>query len=163
MSIAEDAFYFEDPLRTMSAADVLELNQFEKSDNEVLNFKVSSSNFWIKVSIQNQSAFENLLLNVAQLRLDVLEFYHVDGSRILQKEIPTDITSFKERNYEETSFVFDLDIPKGQSQTYLIKLHGNEQLTIPLFIGDKKSMFYAFSTKNFYAGMFIGVIIVMSL
>ena len=125
---------------------------------------VSNSNFWIKFSISNQSDFDRLLVNLAQSRLDEVEWYELDGkSRIEKSFSSTASKSFIDRNYKETSFVFDVDILPNETKSFLIKVHGNEQLTIPLFLGDEKSLFYSFTGKNFFSGMFIGVIVVMLL
>jgi signal transduction histidine kinase len=162
--LSAQSVYFEDDTRALSAQEVLNQNTFELSGKQVLNFNVSSSNFWIKFSISNQSEFDRLLVNLAQSRLDEVEWYELDANnKIADSYMPTAAKSFKERNYEETSFVFNADILPNETKTYLIKVHGNEQLTIPLFVGDEKSLFYSFTSKNFFSGMFIGVIVIMLL
>lgn len=162
MAISPEAVFFEDDLRELSAHEVLQKNAFEFSGKQVLNFNVSTSNFWIKFSISNKSEFKRLLVNLAQSRLDEVEWFELDVSnKIISSSSPTSLKRFRDRNYEETSFVFDVDILPNATKTFLIKIHGNEQLTIPLFIGDEKSLFYSFTSKNFFSGMFIGVIVIM--
>ncbi len=164
VSLATQAVYYEDESRELTAKDVLNTEAFDLSGKQVLNFNVSNSNFWIKFSVSNQSDFEKLLVNIAQSRLDEVEWYELDESNgIVNTTMPTGSKSFKTRNYKETSFVFNVDILPDETKTFLIKVHGNEQLTIPLFIGDEKSMFYSFTSKNFFSGMFIGVIVIMLL
>lgn len=164
VSLAEHSSFFEDDSKTLTAQQVLANNTFEISGKQVLNFNVSNSNFWIKFSINNQSEFNRLLINLAQSRLDEVEWYELDkGNRIAKSSFPTASNTFKGRNYNETSFVLDVGILQNETKTFLVKVHGNEQLTIPLFVGDEKSLFYSFTTKNFYSGMFIGVIVIMLL
>jgi len=164
VSLAAHSYYFEDNSRTLSAQQVLEQNAFEFSGKQVLNFNVSNSNFWIKFSISNQSDFDRLLVNLAQSRLDEVEWFELDGKSRIEKSFSSAASkSFIDRNYKETSFVFDVDILPNETKSFLIKVHGNEQLTIPLFLGDEKSLFYSFTGKNFFSGMFIGVIVVMLL
>lgn len=164
VALAPKVACYEDGSRELSAQQVLKTNAFLLSGKQVLNFNVSTSNFWIKFSVSNKSNLNRLLVNLAQSRLDEVEWYELDASnQIISSTLISASKSFKDRNYEETSFVFNVDILPNETKTFLIKIHGNEQLTIPLFIGDEKSLFYAFTSKNFFSGMFIGVIVIMLL
>lgn len=148
----------EDRTNKLSLRDVVYSDAFVPSDVPIPNLKLSSSDFWIKFSIRNESEQEKLLLALEYPMLSVCEFYSIsDGS--FQSLSYND--NFSKRKYKNQNFLFDIDLPKSNTATYYLRVKSSEQMVLPLILGTPKLMAERLSGNDLVWGMFIGLILVM--
>src|SRR5690606_27771585 len=105
------------------------------------NLGLSSSTFWIKFNIKNNSVYKNLILGCSYSILDEIELYTLKNDSIYEKTILGDNYSFSKRHYDHQYFMFDININKGENQEYLLKIKSWEQIVVPLFVGTPKAVF----------------------
>ena len=68
---------------------------------------------------------------------------------------------FSNRKYKNQNFLFDIDLPKGSTGTYYLRVKSTEQMVLPLILGTPKLMAERLSGNDLVWGMFIGLILVM--
>ncbi len=160
-SIGKNVAIFEDSTGKMTLQDVIKSGVFTKSDADVPNIGVSPSSFWIKFSVQNISQNDRLLLEFDQPTIDEATLYTVqpDGSIATQAE--GEFKKYHERLYDNQNHVFALDIPRGNTYTFYMRVKSGEQMVLPMFIGDTKSVLESLMNKDVIFGLFFGIILVM--
>ncbi|MBL4656794.1 MAG: sensor histidine kinase [Flavobacteriales bacterium] len=156
--------YIEDAANVLSVKDVTSSSNFKKSEQEVPNFAISRSSFWVKIQLKNTTEFENLLLELAYPITDEATLYDItDGENYFLIGKTGDMQQFSERRYKHPNYLFDIVIPKGETHTYLLKVKSGEQLLVPLAIGTPQTIFESFLNKDFIWGIYFGIIAVMFL
>lgn len=160
-SIGEYIAIFEDSTGKMTLQDVIKSATFTPSTASVPNIGVSPSSFWIKFSVQNTSEYERLLLEFDQPTIDEAVLYTVlpDGS--IDKQAEGEFKKYHERLYDNQNYVFALNIPLGETYTFYMRVKSGEQMLLPMFIGDTKSVLESLMNKDVIFGLFFGIILVM--
>lgn len=130
------------------------------SISETPNFGVSKHTYWFKFTITNTSSFENCLLELAYPNIDTAALYYVNANFKLL-HLLSDNTSFTSRVLQHQHFIFPLQLPKGASKTFLLKVNCKEQLIVPLLLMDNQTFLEASFTKELLAGIHMGVLLVM--
>lgn len=160
-SLVEYASYFEDKTHKIDF-DSLKKNitrfsdQFtpliNKGKNPNLDF--TSSSFWLKFSIKNNSSLtREFYLQAARPLTDKANLYTIsDSNRISVYENGDQIT-FKERLIKNRKLVFPILLAPFQQTDYFMHLKSDgESLTVPLNIWQKE----AFSQNNYLENLILG-------
>lgn len=148
----------EDPGNSLNLKDVAKSNAFIPSRVPIPNLKLSHSDFWIKFSIKNESDLSKILLALEYPMLSVCEFYSMRDGKVQRMSYDD---PFSLRKYKHQNFIFDIDLPKGETASYLIRVKSSEQIMLPLVLGPPKEMAEKMMTNDLVWGIFIGLILVM--
>ncbi len=151
----------EDPTGKLSLEEVLESDDFKDAEMRVPFLGISQSNWWIKVRIKNSTDQSALFLTLDQPTLDYVDFYtlHPDGT---SEHIEFgEIYPFKERTIQHQQYIFELNIPQGETQEYIIRLKSGEQILVPLQISTREKMTEGLLSKDLFFGIYIGIILIM--
>lgn len=159
--IGKYIWILQDKSRKLTIKEILASSQFNKSNSDVPNLGVSSSNFWLLFSIKNQSSNANLLLELAQPTIDQIELYNISKNGRLTYYKTGEDQTFNKRNYKHPSYLFNLNIPKDSTETYVMKVIGSEQIILPLTLGQPKAIHESIYHKNLLSGVFAGIILIM--
>jgi signal transduction histidine kinase len=161
INIGNSIMILEDPLGKFSVGEVLSSTNFKASTQVVPNLGVSSSYFWIKFQIKNNSSSDELLLELAQPTMDEVEFYEIlsDGKYNIEKT--GEHLPFKDRKYNHQNFLFRLNIPINETRTFLLRVRSGEEIQVPLSLGLPESIFESIFTKDLISGIYFGIILVM--
>ena len=154
---------YHDTSLSMTLEEVIAADQFELSDKEVPHLKVIPEPVWLRIPIQNNSTSDALLIELEQATMDEVEFYHpqADGSWAVSKT--GEIYPFKQRDYPDANYVFHISLPVGQSGVFYIKIRSTENIHVPLWLGTVDSVSGYIKTKDFFWGIFTGIMMVMFL
>ena len=136
---------------------------FKPSMEAVPNLNVSSSTFWVKFQILNQSQTQRLLLKLAQPDIEDVVFYRLQANGKLEAEKSGTVYPYRHRKHDTQHFVFDIDLRKGETGTYLLRLQTAGQLQVPLWVGSQQSVYEAMSREDLYMGLYVGIITAMFL
>ena len=148
----------EDKTNSLSLKKVASSNAFVHSSVPIPNLQLSRSDFWIKFHIRNESGQEKIILALEYPMLSICKLYSLaDGN--VQSLSYDDI--FSNRKYKNQNFLFDIDLPKGRTGTYYLRVKSSEQMVLPLILGTPKLMAERLSGNDLVWGMFIGLILVM--
>ncbi len=160
-NIGKQTTYLEEGDKELSINDVLSSTDFQSFQQKVPNLGTTNSTYWVKISIQNQTETENLVLQLAHPTVDYLDFYYQteDGTYKVYKT--GDRYKFSQRVYNHQNFIFDIDIPKGETKDYYFRMKSGEQMLLPLTLGKQKSIFEVNVTRDLISGLYFGIIFVM--
>lgn len=148
----------EDPSNSLDLEDIVESDAFIPSRVPIPNLKLSHSDFWIKFSIKNESDLKKIILALEYPMLSVCEFYSMRDGKVQSMSYDD---PFSLRKYKHQNFLFDVDLPKGETASYFIRVKSSEQMMLPLVLGPPKEMAEKMMTNDLVWGIFIGLILVM--
>ncbi len=148
----------EDKTNSLSLKEVTSSNAFVRSSVPIPNLQLSRSDFWIKFHIRNESGQEKIILALEYPMLSICKLYSLSDGNV-QSLSYDDI--FSNRKYKNQNFLFDIDLPKGRTGTYYLRVKSTEQMVLPLILGTPKLMAERASGNDLVWGMFIGLILVM--
>ena len=75
MQVGDKMFTLEDKSRKLTINDIAKSDKFIKSTTVVPNFGHTTSAVWMKITIENKTTIENLILQLNQPIIDIVEFY----------------------------------------------------------------------------------------
>ncbi len=156
--IGEHVSILEDPTNKLDLNDIRTSNGFVQQEVSIPNLKLSSSDFWLKFSIRNQSDQEHLILALEYPMLSTCEFYAMNDGRVQKLSYET---KFAQRKYKHQNFLFDVYIAPGSTETYFLRVKSSEQMVLPLILGTPKVMAESLLTNDLAWGLFMGLILVM--
>jgi sensor histidine kinase YesM len=155
--------FLEDKSNSLTINEVLKSNQFQNSGENVLNLGITDFTFWIKFSVKNLSLEKNLLIDLAFPSIEEVELFYPDSTGKYNSQSQGEYKNFKERPFNDPEYIFPVYFPNKSIQTYYLKLRCKEQLMVPLYIGTYKSIIDYKKTKDYFSGIYAGIILVMIL
>lgn len=161
LNIGSHVKIYEDKTNKLSFEEVIS-KEFTPSKSPVPNLGISKSNFWIKIPITNKTENEHLILELSLAIIDYVELYYYDDNQI--KTIKTgDAYPFDKREYKDPHYLFDLNIPKGETKTYYLNVKSNEALQLPLKVGTIINIYDQIKNRDLLSGIYFGIMLVMIL
>jgi signal transduction histidine kinase len=160
-SIGKYVSILEDSTGKMTLPDVVNSNRFKQSTSDVPNLGVSPHTFWVKFQVQNNSDNDKLLLEFDQPTIDEAILYSIEADGSITKQAEGEFKKYSERLYNNQNHVFALNIEQGNSKTFYLSVKSGEQMVLPMFVGDTKSVFESLMNKDVIYGLFFGIILVM--
>ena len=148
----------EDHTNKLSIKEVVNSNAFIPSNVPIPNLQLSKSDFWIRFSIKNESDQVQILFALEYPMLSTCEFYSMVDGRV-QKLSYDD--AFSRRKYKHQNFIFDINLSKGNTSVYYLRVKSSEQMVLPMVIGSEKTIMEKLVTNDLAWGIFIGLILVM--
>lgn len=156
--IGNQVSILEDETNNLSLKEITGSDAFVKSKVPIPNLQLRRSDFWIKFSISNESEQEQLILALEYPMLSICEFYSISEGKVHSLSYDE---KFSKRKYKNQNFLFDINLPKGATETYYLRVRSSEQIVLPLILGTPKLMAERMSGNDLVWGMFIGLILVM--
>ena len=164
MEVTEQIYVYEDKSNTLSLDKVIAKDSFQLVTKKVPNFGITSSSVWLRLTIQNSTQVQNLILQVNQPILDEIEFYRYDSSLKVYNPIKIgESQAFKIRKYQTPDYLFDLNILSKKNGVFYLKIRCKENMQIPMIIGTPLSIFNQSVGGNVFGGIYMGIMIVMIL
>ena len=151
----------EDKSGELKYEDVLVSDSFLISEKEIPNLQVSSSTFWIKFELQNESELKELALMLEAPTIDEVTFYTPGENGEVVTSKMGEHNPFHKRSYDDPNYIFDIEILPGKKQTYFLKVKSTEQMMIPLSVGSRKHVLEFIADNNIIFGLYAGFILVM--
>lgn len=147
--------------------DTVDIHTLEKMDfipvlKDVPNFGMSSSTFWLKVDVKNETREKDYVLQIAQPILDYVEFFNKTDTGFVSVDLGEHRT-FKERLYYDPNYLFVFEIEPGSSKTLYIKVQARENVQVPMLIGSRQAMLALTKKKDVFSGIYLGIMLVMLL
>src|SRR6185437_4463864 len=137
-----------DSLNKYTPLDVISSPLFYKSKQAAPNFDISNSTYWIRFSIKNVTDNPHLLLEVDNALVDTCNLYLVKGNEVVLLQSEGTARKYNDRRYKYPDFVYDLDVIKDSTTTFLLKVKSSEELLVPMIVGSPQTMSEAQNTKD---------------
>ena len=154
---------FIDSSSEMNINEVINFNKFKPSESQVPNLGISSSSFWIKFTLRNESENDNLLLEYKQPFIDEIRYCEFDSNtkKIILDKKSGDNYIFNSREYDCQNILFKIEIKKGQEKEIYLNIKSGEQILLPISIGTNKTIMESNHVSDLIFGIYCGIIIVM--
>jgi signal transduction histidine kinase len=153
--------YYEDQASQLAFDDVI-LKTFSPSEKDVLNFGITPATVWLKLEVCNQTNSPSIFLRLNQPILDEVVLYsHNPKSNRWTRERVSEEQPFYLRRFLTPEYLFELDLPKGETLLYYIKIKAKENIQIPLTLEDPHYLFKQTVEGNLAAGIYVGIMLVM--
>jgi len=158
--IGKQVEILNDSLNRYTIQDVLHSDAFYHSDVNTPNFDISSSTYWIRFSIKNQT-HQSLLLEIDNALIDTCNLYVVkDGNATLTQACGA-AKVYTNRKYKYPAFVYDLNTPFDSTYTYILKIRSSEQLLVPMIVSSSQALGEDQNTRDIISGIHMGVLLIM--
>jgi two-component system NtrC family sensor kinase len=160
--IGKNVAILEDTTNGLDIQTVRRSTRFVQSQTQVPNLQLSKYDFWLRFIIKNESASNQILLNLEYPTLDVCEFYYpVNG--VYKMERLSDNDHFAKRKYKHQDFLFDINTPKDSIGTYYLKVQSGQEMVLPIVLGTPQKIAESKLTNDMLWGCLIGILLVMML
>lgn len=163
LSAGEQLFISEDSTGAKTITQMMEdTTRFKLSTSPTPNLGVSSSTYWLRLTVTNHTSINNYILELSNPIIDHIEFY--DTARLgLTPVVFTNSLAFDKRVNDNISFVFPLNIAPAQSKTYFIKVKSSTQLLLPIYVGESSKIHSNAGDRSLIQGIYFGIMLVMLL
>ncbi|HEY1033195.1 MAG TPA: 7TM diverse intracellular signaling domain-containing protein [Flavipsychrobacter sp.] len=152
----------EDSSSSLTISEVVNNSRFKPSEHDVVNLGLSASTFWAKFTVSNNSN-ERLLLEFDQPTIDEAALFSMNPSGGLDSQKEGEFKPYDQRLYNNQNYIFELNLPQGETRTYYFRIKSGEQIMLPLVVGSSKAVLESLMMKDLIFGLFFGVILVMLL
>jgi signal transduction histidine kinase len=146
--------------KELSFKEVVTSADFKKNDKDIPNLGLSAYSVWLKFSVTNNSSKNHFLFNVAYPILDEVEFFVPEDTGYRSISMG-EIFPYQHRKYKIPVYVFDLDIPSGNTLTYYLRIKSAEQIIVPLSVSEPTNLWEDQSLENLISGIYFGVVLIM--
>ena len=137
--IGKHLYILEDKTGNLSFEDIINNPAFRKSSNDVPNFNLTKSTFWVKFCITNTSKDSVLLIETAYPLLDTCELYILDKNTY-SRVLVSNNSYFNNRVFNYPNPIFSTTLKNVETKSYYLRINGLEQMLIPVIIGNKESI-----------------------
>ncbi|MDQ0299324.1 signal transduction histidine kinase [Salibacterium salarium] len=154
----------EDADGILSINDVVaSTDNFAQNKSGIPNFGYTESDYWIHFQLNNTSSLEEWVLEIEYPPHDSITLFEQreDGS-FMQRE-SGDHLPFEKRDINHRNFAFELDIPKGEINSYYIKIDSQGSMQLPLKLWEEDTFSEKSQTEYIILGIYYGLAAVMIL
>ncbi len=139
------------------------LQRFETSAVETPNFGFSSSAYWVRFRLKNESRLsDQWLLELQFSNMQYVDLYlpSPDGKGFIARQTGV-LRPFNTRDIENHHIVFNLPLPQNDEQTFYMRFQSGASMTLPLTVWSSKAFIQTSSTDLLLLGIFYGVFLIM--
>lgn len=159
-------YIYEDKTAQLDFKQVVEKAEaglFMSSVEDDLGLGVTSSVWWVKVSLENRSDnSQNLVLTQSYSLIDKLDLWEVNGQQVVHKQ-SGDSFPFQQREIQHNSLSFQVDLPANSTKTLYLRYQSSGSISINLAISDTISFAEETGFTLLLQGVFYGAIIALAL
>lgn len=162
LAIGKNITYFEDKLGRETIASIQHKPFVSPTEsNKNLNFGVTSSVYWFKITIQNQS-LQPLFLEIGEPVLDSITIFILRNKQLVKTKYAGIYVPWEKRDVQTNCHLIDLALPTHQTQTYYIRVRNTLPLLLPASVGSAQAFLEDSHSKDLLQGMYLGVMLIMA-
>jgi signal transduction histidine kinase len=163
-SIGKATQYFKD-------ADFLSINtllqpniqaQFKPYPENIPNFGAISEAVWFRFNLAKATEGD-FHLQISSAFMDSLALYTVTNGQVKEVQVSGDNYSFSKRAVQVTTFLFELNIRTGDTQTYFLRVKTMQPFLFLLRTGTLKTFMEDTHILDFKQGIYLGFMMLMVL
>jgi serine phosphatase RsbU (regulator of sigma subunit) len=162
--VVQYAFYLEDTAGNLSLDQILSPAQqarFKPTGKQQLSFNITKSVFWVHFRVVTSDHAEWYIHPEPALTED-MRFYHKAGNRWIMSQSGLDYPfSIREANFN--SIIFPMHLAAGDTADYYLRIRSSFPMIIVARAGTAKYFWQAQYHDSIFAGIFMGIMLVMML
>ena len=125
-----------------------------------LNFNLSKSVFWFRITVDEVSANHALFLKLQNGTLNTATLFTVSGGRV-DSQASGNLLPVAKKLYQSQYPVFKLLLKKDSQSVFYLKIQSTSVLDLPISINTSIKVFEELSIDQLYFGVYFGIILVM--
>jgi len=137
---------------------VMQMDGWEQTGTDVLNFLVSTNAVWIKLPY-HQSIDDKVWINLPHSTLDSVSCYIYNENQLTNAFHLGDYVTPSKRVVKNVGYIFPLNVEKGKDVTVLLRLVSGDQIQIPIYLGTKDAVIAQTQSKNKVFAIYFGIIL----
>jgi two-component system NtrC family sensor kinase len=150
-----------DSTHAPDTATVMHNPLFRPSTKDIPNFTEYNIHHWLRFSATNQTDVGTLFLTVQTPILPDVRLYKVNGGHLQLLSRTGARYPFYEREITDVNFVFNLELPPGDTAQYYLSVLSDRNLVMPVLVGTRYAMEDASDTNVFTIGTYFGILLVI--
>lgn len=164
-SLDDHVEYRVDSLGELKKEHILLDNDWLTHNQETLSFGYSSSVYWLRFQLSNQSSSDvSHLLEIAYPVLDDIRIYiYDDSNHLIDEHHIGDKNLFNQRLIEHRNFLIPFDLVTKKTQTWLIRIETSSAVQVPMIIWPERDYFIQDQSKLMGMGLYYGIMLIMTL
>jgi len=138
--------------------------KFEQVESVRPNLGFNKTALWVKANLKNLADNSAYRIQIHQPLLDSVHVFVLDEKgEIVREKLFGESLPFSHRKYSAPPFILDLEIPKGEARTMLLRINTAEQIVLPVYVTTIEASEKILLITNLLFGGYFGLIIVMAL
>jgi hypothetical protein len=156
----------EDPAGNLTIQEVSSPSYSEKftaSAEETPTFGYSSSTYWVRFHLKNESQLSNYwLLELGFSNMQYVDLFipSPEGNGYITRQTGV-LRPFSTRDLDYHHIVFTLPVPVNAEKIYYMRFQSGTSMTIPLTVLSQKAFLQTSATDLLLLGVFYGVFLIM--
>lgn len=162
--IGRQTLYFREPgnLRVEDLLQAGALARFRPYLQDVPNFSSTTDAVWFLFQVRQKTAGD-FFLQIGSAFMDSVSLYAVRDGKVVSAETQGDDLPFNKRNVKVTTYLFKLQPPPGEPQTYLLRVKSLQPLFFPLRVATLQTFMEDTHVLDFVQGIYIGFMLLIFL
>jgi len=165
-AISDYLYILEDKEKALTIDDVLSVDaskDFIRNKKGLPNFGYTSSAYWTKFKIKNNTAFTERLLEITYPPLNEVDIYVFDGTKMIDELHFGSKYPFHERLYPYPNFLYIFNLEQEESLTFYIRFETQGSMQMPIYVWEQSGFMNKKQTDFLFQGIFYGITGVMAL
>jgi len=161
-TIGDDVEILVDSDSDISLQEAIKSANYKRSVNKIPNLMITPYSYWIRFNVKNDTK-DNLAMHISQPMIDRIEFYQVNGSKVVKSNISGQRLPFWNRYISHQTYVYPINLNYHELNTFYIKVQSGKQLVLPIYLGTTERIIEKILIKDISFGVYVGIILVMLL
>ncbi|SDH44962.1 ATP-binding protein [Alteribacillus bidgolensis] len=136
---------------------------FTKNKGSIPSFGYTSSVYWIRFQLENNTTVDDWVLEIAYPPHDSIELYEMVNNRPLKASETGDLKDFYNRDKNHRHFTFNLNPPENEPLTYYLRFESEGSMQVPLTLWSEEAFAKKSQIEYLILGLYYGICIVMIL
>jgi len=161
-TIGDDVEILVDSDSDISLQEAIKSGNYKRSINKIPNLMITPYSYWIRFNVRNDTK-ENLAIHISQPMIDRIEFYQVNGSKVVKSNISGQRLPFWNRYISHQTYVYPINLNYHELNTFYLRVQSGKQLVLPIYLGTSERIIEKILIKDISFGVYVGIILVMLL
>lgn len=120
-AVGKQVWIYEDASGEKTIEDINHESQFVLGKDPIPNFGITSSNFWLRLELVNNTGKEDLLLLIENPIIDEVEFYYTDSQGNIRSDVSGEHKTFASRTIQHSNYIFSLPLKNNERSICYLK------------------------------------------
>lgn len=153
---------------TSQSSDISQVSRLSSTDWDKLSPDIirglGDKQFWVKFSLYSNGAFtSNKIISIANSHLDLIELYHFNRHRLVNKVIMGDSIPFSQRPIISNDFSYPFSSKNDDFHTFYIKITTTGSASIPMTLWSNNAYYQNSEQNSLLYGFQIGVLMAIGI
>jgi len=159
-----DAEFLEDASGQLTIRDVASSQtHWQVSKSRIMNFGVSRSVFWVRLSLRNESRNPDWVLEFLYPLLDYVFVYTMTPDGKFVERRSGRMFPFSSREFKHKNLVFSMNAESGMDQVVYVRIRSEGSLNCAMSFWRLEALNYKLENEKFYLGLYFGIMLIMAL